>query len=71
MCVGVWTLVYMLDSLTSCLFVRYKSWSTKKLMSMLHTTNEKLKKFSHVNKKARDQVRVRDTVVRVCCHVLP
>lgn len=37
------------------LLCRHKGKPTKTLLASLHTTSEKLKKYSHVNKKAMDQ----------------
>ncbi|CEP12365.1 hypothetical protein [Parasitella parasitica] len=36
-------------------FEKYNSYSLEKLLRRLHRANEKLKKFSHVNKKASEQ----------------
>lgn len=44
-----------LGPLSSDAFERYKRKSVKELYKMLHTCNEQLQQFSHVNKKALDQ----------------
>ena len=44
-----------LGSLPGEAFEKYQSTNIKKLYDMLSTCNGKLKKYSHVNKKALDQ----------------
>eukprot|EP00898_Chlorokybus_atmophyticus_P004172 jgi/Chlat1/4756/Chrsp308S04740 len=44
-----------LGSLPSDAFDKYQNKGVKELHKMLHKTNEELKKYSHVNKKALDQ----------------
>jgi structural maintenance of chromosome 3 (chondroitin sulfate proteoglycan 6) len=49
------SLVQELGSLPAAELELYKSYGIKQLYKQLHDCNEKLKKYSHVNKKALDQ----------------
>ena len=45
-----------LGSLPTDAFTKYKNMSQKQLFKQLEKANQELKKYSHVNKKALDQV---------------
>jgi structural maintenance of chromosome 3 (chondroitin sulfate proteoglycan 6) len=58
-----------LGSLPAAELELYKNHSIKQLYKHLHECNEKLKKYSHVNKKALDQYVNFSEQVRACvCH---
>ena len=47
-----------LGSLPTDAFSKYKNMSQKQLYKQLEKANQELKKYSHVNKKALDQVNI-------------
>ena len=60
-----------LGSLPTDAFTKYKNMSQKQLFKQLEKSNNELKKYSHVNKKALDQVRILCYLVDLTSPAMP